>query len=292
MAPSHPSPTPPADAAQTLSCPQPPGLGRLRGHCTMAGHWRVRHHHLAHRATSDAILIYCVAGRGHFTLAGGPARTILPGDLFLCPPRLGHGYGCDPASGWEIWWAHFQGAHAEALCRAANLDASHPVAHPGLLPTLVQRFAALHRALETRTPQTAWDAAGCLHLLLLELVRLAAGGGTAAVPGHSLADLVADDGANLDELARRAGYSKFHFCRLFKRETGLPPWQYLTARKLDRAKELLLGTRRSIKEIAHELGFAHPDYFARLFARHAGATPARFRGSLAAPHGGEARPSS
>ena len=64
------------------------------------------------------------------------------------------------------------------------------------------------------------------------------------------------------------------------KQTGKAPWAVVTERKLERAKELLLGTFLSIKEIATELGFNHPDCFARLFARHTGVTPKKYRGNF------------
>jgi len=85
---------------------------------------------------------------------------------------------------------------------------------------------------------------------------------------------------SLEELAAKAGYSKYHFSRIFKEQTGQAPWQIVTERKIERAKELLLGTFLSIKEIATELDFNHPDYFASLFARHTGITPKKYRGNF------------
>jgi AraC family transcriptional regulator len=93
-----------------------------------------------------------------------------------------------------------------------------------------------------------------------------------------LADLVTDDCCSLDDLVARSGYSKYHVIRIFKEETGCSPWQYVIERRLERARELLLGTRLSVKEIATQLGFNTPDYFARLFAKQNGVTPSRYRG--------------
>jgi AraC family transcriptional regulator len=79
-------------------------------------------------------------------------------------------------------------------------------------------------------------------------------------------------------MARRAGYSPFHFSRLFRRQTGQSPWQYVLDRKVEHAKELLLSTTMSVKEIAAELGFPNQDYFAKMFRKRCGAAPTVYRG--------------
>jgi AraC-like DNA-binding protein len=80
-------------------------------------------------------------------------------------------------------------------------------------------------------------------------------------------------------MATRAGYSKYHFCRRFKLETGTTPWRYLINQKLDFAREQLITyPNKTIKEIATELGFDNPDYFTRCFSSRYGVTPGKYRG--------------
>ena len=79
------------------------------------------------------------------------------------------------------------------------------------------------------------------------------------------------------ELARRLGLHFNTFTRLFKRETGHPPWNYYNHLRMQRAVLLLLSTRFSIKEIAEETGFCDRYHFSRAFARRHGVGPARFR---------------
>jgi AraC family transcriptional regulator len=58
----------------------------------------------------------------------------------------------------------------------------------------------------------------------------------------------------VDQLARRAGLSAFHFIRAFRSAYGEPPHQYLRARRIDRARELLVTTPMPITE-ARAVGF-------------------------------------
>jgi AraC-like DNA-binding protein len=255
------------------SCPQPPEIARLQEWCSIAGHFRTSDHSLATRTIHERVLIYCVAGSGWLDLERRH-HTITAGDLFFCPSNHPHRYGCCTSAGWEIWWIHFQGTHADALCRAAGLTPREPVLHAGVQPDLAMKFGALLDCLAAPTPDTPWKAAEKLHAILTALVRIAGKN----VRTTNLSSLVDSTVSSLDELAARSNYSKYHFCRLFKEETGYSPWQVVLDHKLERARELLLGSQLSIKEIAAELGFPNADYFARRFARHTGANPGSYRG--------------
>lgn len=81
----------------------------------------------------------------------------------------------------------------------------------------------------------------------------------------------------LDILAKEAGLSPFHFARSFKRTVGLAPHRYVSARRLDRAKEALMTTRRSVEDIATSLGFENLGHFRRQFRAQFGVLPGSLR---------------
>jgi AraC-like DNA-binding protein len=82
---------------------------------------------------------------------------------------------------------------------------------------------------------------------------------------------------SLDDLAAAAGLSQWHFARAFKAETGLAPWRYLVNQRIMRAKDLLAATDLTIIDIAAEIGYEDPRYFAKLFRRDTGVSPSEFR---------------
>ncbi len=93
-------------------------------------------------------------------------------------------------------------------------------------------------------------------------------------------DLIEDrlmEEIGLDELAREACLSPFHFSRLFQKATGLPPHRYLTERRVREAKAKLAEGRLSLVEIALESGFGSQGNFNRIFRRRTGLTPGQFR---------------
>ncbi len=81
----------------------------------------------------------------------------------------------------------------------------------------------------------------------------------------------------VERLADLAGLSTFHFIRAFRAAFGETPHQYLRARRLDRAKELLVTTAYPVTEICDQIGFQSLGSFSSLFRRLTGETPAEYR---------------
>jgi AraC family transcriptional regulator len=83
---------------------------------------------------------------------------------------------------------------------------------------------------------------------------------------------------SLAQMAAVVGLNSYHFARQFKAATGLPPHQYVIARRVERAKELLqAGADLSLAEVALDAGFLDQSQFCRHFKRLVGVTPGQFR---------------
>jgi len=81
----------------------------------------------------------------------------------------------------------------------------------------------------------------------------------------------------LADAAREAGYSPFHFLRIFSGVLGLTPHQHLVRARLRRAARLLAEGQRSITDVAYDVGFGDLSNFVRTFQRAAGVSPRAFR---------------
>jgi len=78
-------------------------------------------------------------------------------------------------------------------------------------------------------------------------------------------------------LAKVASLRRFHFARAFKAAVGKSPHQYVSARRLERAKELLTRGDQSLLDIAIALSFSSQANFTRAFHKGAGRTPGQYR---------------
>lgn len=81
----------------------------------------------------------------------------------------------------------------------------------------------------------------------------------------------------LAEWASSANLNPVYFGRIFKRETGLKPMEWLGQRRLEMAAQYLSSTSKTVTEIAGECGYACPFYFSRQFRRHHGLSPLLYR---------------
>jgi AraC-like DNA-binding protein len=81
----------------------------------------------------------------------------------------------------------------------------------------------------------------------------------------------------VDDLARAAGLSRFHFSREFRRAFGESPHAYLLTRRLERAAALLRNTDRSVVEICLAVGVRSVGSFTSSFTRTYGVSPTAYR---------------
>jgi AraC family transcriptional regulator len=88
-----------------------------------------------------------------------------------------------------------------------------------------------------------------------------------------------DEPLPLSRLAGHVAYSQYHFTRIFKERIGLSPLYYVSALRLQKAKNLLLHTGLSIRDIGLEIGQQSLGTFSTRFTERVGVTPSDFRNS-------------
>lgn len=124
---------------------------------------------------------------------------------------------------------------------------------------LASAFARVGVRADTRKQATSAD-----HADRVEAAR-------AYLAGH-VADRV-----TLDDVARAAALSPFHFSRVFRQHTGLPAHRYLTQLRLRAALERLAEGAEDLTALALDHGFASHAHFSETFRREFGMTPSAYR---------------
>lgn len=158
-------------------------------------------------------------------------------------------------------------------------------------PVLIQLLQLLHTELKCSSASRLWiDSIGRaigIHLArsyveLLPTSKI----DRSVLPAYKLKQIIEwmsthlTDNFSLATLAGLAGISEFHFNRLFKRATGVPPSQFHIKLRLEHARRQLRETDKGILEIALDVGYANPSHFARLFKKETGLSPSDYRKSL------------
>jgi AraC-like DNA-binding protein len=132
---------------------------------------------------------------------------------------------------------------------------------------------------------TPFDASSLAYVLTMEIVQHLSGHNTSGDPSPAVkkaADYCKkhfSKPVSVDELAEVAGYSRFHFTRLFTAAQGAPPAEYLQQLRIKAAVKMLQTTGLTVKEIAESCGFYDATHFCKQFRKSVGVSPRAFRES-------------
>jgi AraC-like DNA-binding protein len=85
---------------------------------------------------------------------------------------------------------------------------------------------------------------------------------------------------DLERISKEACLSRYHFLRLFRQAFRRTPHQYLTERRIQKAKELLAAAELSVTDVCFDVGFESLGSFSTLFRRHVGCTPIAYRARM------------
>jgi AraC-like DNA-binding protein/ligand-binding sensor protein len=85
---------------------------------------------------------------------------------------------------------------------------------------------------------------------------------------------------SLGQVAKAVNTSTFHFCKMFKKATGLNFTEYVSRVRVEKARNLLLNPNLRISEIAYEVGFQSLTHFNRVFKKITGQSPTDYRSQL------------
>jgi AraC-like DNA-binding protein len=213
--------------------------------------------------------------------AGGRDFVAQAGHLITVPHGTVHTTSfLTPMRGVALWLgAELVGEIAETM----GPEVSAPRAAARLLPAENRRIETLLDLLHEEVTEAGAGhtraAEAIAESVVIEMLRRAPGESRGGPRDPRVAAAIAHMRAGLsgaicvDDLARAARMSRFHFSRLFRGETGQAPYQYLLRLRVARARELLAGGHCSVTEAALASGFSDFSRFARTFRRHTGKRP-------------------
>ncbi|MEG5266050.1 AraC family transcriptional regulator [Pseudomonas sp. JDS28PS106] len=258
----------------------------------MAALWNNRHDAREYRApTHHTLSCYIADGTGTFR-RDRPAQKGAPGKLCILP--AGH------ESAWvingEIRLAHLYFSPEQFALGCVTLLDREPREMQLRENTFLEDARQAERfrqliGMDWNEPAERLLASSLAHEMLSHALLAQAGkrdglhlkGGLAAHQRRRLVDYIETHLAeplSLGQLAGLCALSEYHFARMFKTSFGVPPHQYLLARRMERARLLLRSTDHAFGDIALACGFSSASHFSNRFRQVMQATPGAYRLAL------------
>ena len=236
------------------------------------------------RVLREYQLLYITKGQGSFASDDTQERTIGKGNLIVLFPGQWHTYSPDTSTGWNEYYIGFEGTMVDQLVKNAFLNKHDQVLDIGLNEELTMLFSrALEVAEEDKTAAQQYLAGILLHMigLVLSVSRNNVFERDNVSEKMEQAKIIMNENLcreiDPEELAARLNISYSWFRKAFKDYTGYAPAKYFQELKLRKAKQLLIGTTHSVKEICFMLGYASTEHFSNLFKKNTGLTPLKYR---------------
>lgn len=233
----------------------------------------------------DYYLQYLVKGNMDVWIDGTP-YTMRPGQAILYYPHTSYRYAMHGQDEVQYYWIHFTGSGADALVADCGIP-NRTLLNIGTDTSLALDFEDIFRDFMIRDNCFDLSATAKLTSICVTISRRseAAASNPAETDSriyHSL-DYIHKNYArnlNIEELAAREHLSPSRFRTLFKERTGLSPMDYLTALRINHARQLMSQTELTMCEIADMVGYEDQLYFSRIFKKRTGFTPSAYRRSL------------
>jgi AraC-like DNA-binding protein len=228
---------------------------------------------------ASAIWQYTLAGGGTLDYEGAPAVSLGPGSLLLLTsPHDYFYYRAKTEETWVFLFVRMIGKVAIRLCQ--ELIAKHgPVNHLPIQSSALATAEEILASVCERKISNDWIASAMAYNLIMNTGKdLESGSSGNDIPGFiqramDYCVLHSNHSLKVGELAKVAGYSHYHFVRLFKAHVGIAPSDYIREVKLSKARRLLQVADPSVKEVATSCGFVSASHFSRAFCKRFGVNP-------------------
>ncbi len=247
------------------------------------GHYSCTSEYLVARQRYNSfLLLYTLQGEG-YVLSGGEYLSVKPGCIAFIDCYQAHTYKAGE-NGWEMLWMHIDGADIRNWY--SHLSRSgEPIVFFLPSPFVIERTIwQLYESFVKKDPVNEARMSQMISNILTELyiARFANEPKTEVDVLDEVLTYISthiEQPISVQELAERAHLSPFHFSRVFKQNTGFPPYEYILARRIENAKYLLVTTDFSIKKVAVCCGFRSASSFCTHFKKRVGVSPLVYRRS-------------
>jgi AraC-like DNA-binding protein len=229
-------------------------------------------------------IVYITKGKGFLSLNYDEKQELSKGHIFILLPGQWHSYYPCTESGWNEYYIGFSGEMANRLLQYHFISSENQILDVGLNEELVSLFSKAIEVAGTQKAGTQQYLAGIvMHIIgqILAVSKYHPTESTEISQKIEQAKIIMNENVykNIDPetLAMKLNISYSWFRKVFKDYTGFAPAKYFQELKLRKAKQMLISSSNTVKEIAYMLDFNSTEHFFSLFKKTTGFTPLEYR---------------
>lgn len=228
------------------------------------------------------LLIITESGCGRIVWHGQKC-TLEPGSAVLIDCATYHEYAPAPNCRWDFYFLHFHGHSMEAY-KNMLMDELTPV-HLRNPDAVYKSMEHLHQLIMENNVISYATQSNAVSNMLTEMIRSLASdkeniSGLNRADIASLAEYIKENCTkelHVDEFVELTHLTKNHLIRVFKKQIGMSPYQYMHLCRINKSQQLLQTTTLPVSQIAYMCGYNDPVVFMRHFKALNHVTPGEYR---------------
>lgn len=240
------------------------------------GNYSCNNHYKVMRNTYNSyLLIYVLKGNGYYK-KNGKIYNLKTNSFTIIDCNIPHEYGT--ISGWKIYWVHFDGTQAKDWYHYINIKTQGYIEVLNSLKIITNMKNIIDCLKYNEGSNEALINNYLVNLLsefLLEKETNKEKKPFQSIVGYINNNL--DKKISIEELAKIACLSEYHFIRKFYKEVGYTPYEFIINSRINASKFYLSTTTKSIKEILYLCGFKDSSAFSTAFKKIVKMSPSQFR---------------
>lgn len=238
-------------------------------------------HHYGPAIRNHFLFHYIISGKGTLD-TNEQMYELKPGQGFLLCPGQVSTYSADEKDPWVYTWVEFDGLRARECMTLAGLSEQQPI----YMPAGANHIQEFMTGLLDHAEDSPLRQIGLGMVLLDEIVQTSKtkiSAGNRRLRDFYMKEAVSFIDANfqrdisIEEIAQACGLNRSYFGRLFKEAMGESPQQFLIHYRMNKAAELLKGSKISIAEVGSSVGYENQLHFSRAFKSVFGIPPMEYR---------------